>query len=103
MTANSAEEWGRLMAAAQAGDGAAYSKLLREILPYIRAIVRRHHTAPDRQEDVVRGIKLGANAYICKPLQPFDFILRIKELLPNWAKSRPHDAPGFHDGVLQPS
>jgi hypothetical protein len=33
LTANSAEEWGRLMAAAQAGDGAAYARQLREILP----------------------------------------------------------------------
>ncbi len=58
MTANSAEEWGRLMGAAQAGDGAAYAHLLREILPYIRAIVRRHHAAPDRQEDVVQDVLL---------------------------------------------
>jgi RNA polymerase sigma-70 factor (ECF subfamily) len=58
LIANSAEEWGRLMAAAQAGDGAAYARLLREILPYIRAIARRHHAAPDRLEDVVQDVLL---------------------------------------------
>ena len=46
------------MAAAQAGDSGAYARLLRDILPYVRAIVRRHHTAPDRMEDVVQDVLL---------------------------------------------
>jgi len=46
------------MEAAQSGDRAAYERLLREILPYVRAIVRRHHAAPDRVEDVVQDVLL---------------------------------------------
>src|SRR5260370_36384698 len=40
--------WSRLMAAAQAGDRAAYERLLRDIPPFIRAIVRRQHGTRDR-------------------------------------------------------
>ena len=73
MTTTSAEEWGRLMAAAQAGDSGAYARLLREILPYIRAIARRHHSTPDRLEDVVQDVLLTIhrvrNTY--DPSRPF--------------------------------
>jgi RNA polymerase sigma-70 factor (ECF subfamily) len=51
-------EWGLLMAAAQSGDRASYARLLHEILPYIRAIVRRRHASPDRVEDVVQDVLL---------------------------------------------
>lgn len=45
-------------------------------------------TASDRQEDVVRGIELGASGYLCKPFRPFDFALRVKELVPGlWHRS----------------
>jgi RNA polymerase sigma-70 factor (ECF subfamily) len=73
LTANSAEQWGRLMAAAQAGDSTAYATLLREILPYVRAIVRRHHSTPDRVEDVLQDVLLTIhrvrNTY--DPARPF--------------------------------
>ena len=73
MTASSAEEWGRLMAAAQAGDATAYARLLREIVPYVRAIARRHHAAADRVEDVVQDVLLTLhrirNTY--DPARPF--------------------------------
>jgi RNA polymerase sigma-70 factor (ECF subfamily) len=72
MTANG-DDWGGLMAAAQAGDSAAYARLLREILPYVRAIVRRHHAAPDRLEDVLQDVLLTIhrvrNTY--DPSRPF--------------------------------
>jgi RNA polymerase sigma-70 factor (ECF subfamily) len=65
--------WGDLMAAAQAGDAAAYRRLLREILPFIRAIARRHHATPDRVEDVVQDVLLTIhrvrNTY--DPARPF--------------------------------
>jgi RNA polymerase sigma-70 factor (ECF subfamily) len=61
------------MAAAQAGDRRSYEKLLREVLPYIRAIVRRHHATPDRVEDVVQDVLLTIhrvrNTY--DPSRPF--------------------------------
>ena len=40
-TADQGAEWGRLMAAAQAGDSAAYRQLLGDILPFVRAIIVR--------------------------------------------------------------
>ena len=73
MTASSAEGWGGLMAAAQAGDGGAYARLLREILPYVRAIARRHHAAPDRVEDVVQDVLLTLHRirHTYDPARPF--------------------------------
>jgi RNA polymerase sigma-70 factor (ECF subfamily) len=52
------QEWSRLMAAAQEGDRAAYERLLREILPLLRAIAGRWHRRPDRVEDVVQDVLL---------------------------------------------
>lgn len=73
MTATSAEDWGRLMAAAQSGDSSAYARLLREILPYVRAIVRRHHSTPDRVEDVVQDVLLTIHRirHTYDPSRPF--------------------------------
>jgi RNA polymerase sigma-70 factor, ECF subfamily len=50
--------WSRLMAAAQDGDRTAYDRLLRQILPFIRAIAARQHRTPDRIEDVVQDVLL---------------------------------------------
>jgi RNA polymerase sigma-70 factor (ECF subfamily) len=65
--------WGILMAASQAGDAAAYRRLLSEILPFVRAIVRRHHSNPDRIEDVTQDVLLTVhrvrNTY--DPARPF--------------------------------
>jgi RNA polymerase sigma-70 factor (ECF subfamily) len=52
------QEWSRLMAAAQGGDRAAYERLLREVLPLLRAIAGRWHRSPDRAEDVVQDALL---------------------------------------------
>ncbi len=49
-------EWSRLMAAAQDGDRRAYDQLLREVAPFIRAVVARQHRRPDRLEDVVQDV-----------------------------------------------
>jgi RNA polymerase sigma-70 factor (ECF subfamily) len=65
--------WGSLMEAAQAGDRACYERLLREILPYARAIVRRHHSAPDRIEDVLQDVLLTVHRvrHTYDPARPF--------------------------------
>jgi RNA polymerase sigma-70 factor (ECF subfamily) len=47
-----------LMAAAQAGDTAAYTALLRECLPLVRDAVRRQGMPPDRVEDAVQEVLL---------------------------------------------
>ncbi len=49
--------WSGLMAAAQAGDKAAYGRLLRECTPLIRRVVRRG-MQPDRVDDVVQDVLL---------------------------------------------
>ena len=61
------------MAAAQEGDRAAYERLLREILPFIRSIVRRQHRAPDRIEDVVQDVLLTLHRvrHTYDPSRPF--------------------------------
>ncbi len=74
MTATGSDRWGALMAAVQSGDRACYETLLREILPYVRAIVRRHHGTPDRVEDVVQDVLLTIHRirHTYDPARPFN-------------------------------
>lgn len=46
------------MVAAQAGDQATYARLLREIAPFLRAIIRRQGVRADEVEDVVQDTLL---------------------------------------------
>lgn len=48
------QQWAALMAAAQDGDRSAYERLLRDIVPFLRALARPQHSAPDRIEEVVQ-------------------------------------------------
>ena len=66
-------EWSRLMAAAQKGDRAAYERLLREILPFLRAIVARQQRTADRIEDVVQDVLLTVHRvrHTYDPGRPF--------------------------------
>jgi len=61
------------MAAAQDGDQAAYARLLRDVLPFLRAIVARQHRAPDRIEDVVQDVLLTVHRvrHTYDPARPF--------------------------------
>lgn len=54
-------EWAALMAAAQAGDQRAYAKLLNEVTPVLRALVRRNRVAPSHVEDVVQDVLLAVH------------------------------------------
>jgi RNA polymerase sigma-70 factor, ECF subfamily len=67
------DAWPRLMAAAQAGDRTAYERLLRDILPFIRAIVGRQHRTPDRVEDAVQDVLLTLHRvrHTYDPSRPF--------------------------------
>jgi RNA polymerase sigma-70 factor (ECF subfamily) len=64
--------WCGLMAAAQDGDRAAYERLLREILPFLRALVSRQHRA-DRAEEVVQEALLTVHRvrHTYDPGRPF--------------------------------
>jgi len=50
--------WSCWMAQAQDGDTAAYARLLREILPFLRVLARRRCRDPDRCEDIVQDVLL---------------------------------------------
>ncbi|WP_420245538.1 sigma-70 family RNA polymerase sigma factor [Roseiterribacter gracilis] len=61
------------MAAAQDGDNRSYERLLREITPYIRALVRQQHRSPDRADDVVQEVLLSIHRvrHTYDPGRPF--------------------------------
>lgn len=46
--------WSDLMRAAQAGDGKAYARLLREVTPFVRALLRRHCSNAADVEEMVQ-------------------------------------------------
>lgn len=66
-------DWSILMARAQAGDGAAYRRLLEEICPYLRSLAARSHRDPGDAEDAVQDILLTVHAIRATydPLRPF--------------------------------
>jgi RNA polymerase sigma factor (sigma-70 family) len=66
-------EWSRWMAAAQDGDRAAYERLLKDCLPFLRAIAGRYHRTTDRREDVVQDILLTLHRvrHTYDPARPF--------------------------------
>jgi RNA polymerase sigma-70 factor (ECF subfamily) len=65
--------WSALMAAAQAGDGAAYAALLRECLPLLRAICRARLQNPAEVEDAVQDALLTLHRvrHTYDPARPF--------------------------------
>jgi RNA polymerase sigma factor (sigma-70 family) len=52
-------EWSSDMAAAQAGDGVAYARLLRAIVPFLRMVIRRQHLSGDHVDDIVQDTLLS--------------------------------------------
>src|SRR5258705_4122196 len=67
------ERWSRLLTAAQDGDRAAYDHLLREIVPFVGALVRRQHRTEDRVEEVVQDVLLTVHRvrHTYDPSRPF--------------------------------
>jgi RNA polymerase sigma-70 factor (ECF subfamily) len=67
------QAWSRLMCAAQAGDGAAYSRLLREVTPFVRALLRRHCWQPQDLEEMVQDTLLTLHRvrHTYDPKRPF--------------------------------
>lgn len=65
--------WGRLMAAAQDGNQADYARLLKEIVPLVRAVAAHHHRASDRVDDVVQDVLLTIHRvrHTYDPARPF--------------------------------
>ena len=48
--------WSALMAAAQAGDRAAYERLLRDCIPHVKRVVRRTGVRPESVDDVAQDV-----------------------------------------------
>ncbi len=55
---NARENWPRLMERAQAGDRLAYTRLLKALLPVIRAQVRKHLADETLVDDVIQDVLL---------------------------------------------
>jgi RNA polymerase sigma-70 factor, ECF subfamily len=68
------QRWSQLMGAAQEGDRAAYERLLRETIPFIRAIAARRHASEDRIDDVVQEVLLTVHRvrHTYDPARPFE-------------------------------
>lgn len=56
--ADNEERWSRLMASAQDGDRTAYERLLREIVPFVEALIAREQRAHDGAEECVQDVLL---------------------------------------------
>ena len=52
------DDWGKLLAAAQRGDGEAYRRFLQAILPFARSIARRRLRSEEQAEDAVQDALL---------------------------------------------
>jgi len=65
--------WSELMSASQAGERAAYERLLREITPFIRSIVRRHCDNHADIEEMVQDTLLTVHRvrHTFDPSRPF--------------------------------
>ena len=65
--------WRGWMVAAQAGDAAAYEKLLHELLPHLRRFIRRRVFDPSSVEDVVQNVFLSMHQarHTYRPERPF--------------------------------
>jgi len=66
-------DWSILMARAQDGDGAAYHRLLQDIVPYLRSLAARRHRDPSDVEDAVQDILLTIHSIrqTYDPTRPF--------------------------------
>lgn len=65
--------WSGWMAAAQDGDNAAYARLLRDVTPFVRVLVRRRCADPQKAEDVVQEVLLTLHRvrHTYDPSRPF--------------------------------
>jgi len=66
-------DWSALMAESQKGDRQAYRRLLRSILPYLRALARRAGLPGEEVEDAVQDVLMTLHAirHSYDPARPF--------------------------------
>ena len=112
MSADLDLDWTILMARAQNGDAAAYLRLLEEITPYLRSMVRRGLYDRNDTEDTVQDILLTVHEIrlTYDPARPFGPWLvaiarrRIVDRLRRQGRIRVREAPmtAEHDNVSDP-
>lgn len=71
--ADNEQRWSRLMAKAQDGDRAAYEALLRDIVPFIEALVSHEQRSKDRIDEVAQDVLLTLHRirHTYDPSRPF--------------------------------
>lgn len=55
-------------------------------------------TAKGRETDIVKGLALGADAYMTKPFSTRELVLKVRELLEGGGRTRDTDAAGGGSG-----
>ena len=94
-------DWSILMARVQDGDGAAYRRLLDEVMPYLRSLAGRRQSNPADIEDAVQDILLTLHAVrqTYDPTRPFGPWLvavanrRLVDRLRHQGRLRAREAP----------
>ena len=86
-TFDSKDSWNAWAAAAQAGDKAAYTRLLRDTIPYIRTVVMPGLANADWADDIVQEVLISVH----KSLKTYDPALPFKPWLTAVAKFRRTD------------
>lgn len=67
-------------------DGLTLAEKIKSLNSYMPVIFL---TARTSREDILKGLKLGADDYICKPFEPEELVLRINNILRRSGKSEP--------------
>ena len=59
-------------------------------------------TSLDREEEMVRGLDLGADDFLAKPISPMHLAARVRAILRRTGESAPEASPGlvYHDEAL---
>lgn len=106
-------DWSILMAHAQAGDQAAYGRLLEEIAPYVRSLAVKCHRDSSDIEDSVQDVLLTVHAvrHTYDPTRPFGPWLvaiahrRITDRLRRQGRSTARETPltEEHETVAAPA
>jgi RNA polymerase sigma factor (sigma-70 family) len=94
-------DWSILMARVQAGDRAAYRRLLDEITPYLRSLAAKAHRDRNDVEDMVQDVLLTVHSirHTYDPARPFGPWLvaiahrRIVDRLRRQGRSTLHEVP----------
>ncbi|MBR0672900.1 sigma-70 family RNA polymerase sigma factor [Roseomonas soli] len=101
-----ATEWEGLMAAAQQGDGLAYDRLLRAVMPFLRAIARRRFPnradAEDAVQDTLMTLHALRHAYDpSRPLRPWLAALCERRCIDRmrWHHRHARGETALHDSV----